>query len=747
MPWKKAPAPPPEAEISAPFNPHIRSGEGPVEPMQPIDADLRPDEETFRPGDPSLSVYARNEAAGGGGPARGGVPEGDQQDGAERDGDGREGGEREGGEQDGGAPAAIDIPTTEELGENDILFPSPSVDDIELPTKQQADDLPVGVISAYRHYAGEFLKHAQRHDIKIERYARYFEADFAAVAQAKEEYVAAEQAENTERQDELTKDMGGNPVGEYHMAAERLQRAHTAEAAADREIPLVDGIYEQARDVERQHLPAAKGGGSIPNATLKLRSLAAQADGGGLSEKKQAKIERQLAAARTKQGALLRARDESGRLGKLVKQAKLSEDALRVKRAGLKHDKQTVKKVKGRGVKLGAHLGKKALATAGSALLSTATLGVFSYTQEKTDGGYSSEKRATPIWVRAKDEMRRIRETAAKRPYGKVTSLHLALEGFGYIVKELRNILMSAALIAIGVSLIPGAAAIAGPIAGFCSTMAIALAALKLLIDAILASWSIIERARNSNARNSDLLTAQAARQGTDVLADAIAVGMAYGGAEIGNAVSDRSTDPFVAPHERFTEEGFSSTTGESLTPLESGNDRAAMAANVGSRQGAKAVGDGVREAAFVEPVASTSLQVTKMKHLRDGRRGADLPEGEAPAAADPASEPAWLKQAKEDEAEARRSSMDALITVHASKIKRFNSKTQTAMTTAARLAGAAPGLGDAEQEGEAQQQVDREEDARAVGGMAQALRDALADMSQLGNEVDNDQLRAHAFA
>ena len=684
--------------ISAPANVHVRSGAGGIEPLGAIDTSMRENDQDAALGDGNLSMFAREQVSG-----------------------------------EAGAPGAHqEFPDAEQLGENDILFPSPSADDISLPTKTELDDDPVGVIKAYTHYAGEFLKFTQRHDVKIERYARYFEADYEAVSMSKVEFEAAEAADDEAKQKELETGVGGNPITEFHYAEWRLERAHQAEHAADKEVPLVDGVYETARDVQKQH-GSAGGGKSITSTQARVDQYTQQATDPSASPKKKTKAQKQLADTSNQLVELNAAKEEGGRLGRLVKQAKMSEDLLRVKRAGLKSGKQEVKKGNKRGVSLGEHLKKKGGTAIASAALSAGTLGIVALNQEKVDGGYTTKRRVKWLWPRIKDEFQRIRETWDKRPYGAATSFHLGLEGFSFVVKELRNIFLSAALIALGISLIPGAGAVAGPIAGFCSTVAVGLAALKLVIDVILASWSVIARLTNSNARNSDLLTAQAARQGGDILVDTAAVGMAFGGAAIGNAVAGEEL--YSNPYERSQNGDFAGTTRD--VDYTDGRDIGAAAANVGSRTATGVVAEGAKEAAFVEPIASTSLQNTKMNHMRRGRRDAQHADIDRPAALPVEQDPTWVSQAKGDEAEARRSSLTALVTAHAAKIKRFHAKTQKLMSANRDLAGSAPKMSARAEEAEQQ------EDSSALVEVAGGFGAAMASAQALAAELPADRILA----
>ncbi|MGK0276052.1 MAG: hypothetical protein ACI9N0_002440 [Ilumatobacter sp.] len=726
--------------ISAPLNVHARRGEGEIESLDVIDSSDRPDNETFRLGDADLSPYARS------GP-------GEKSEQTALDADNPEMGKAP---QGGAVPGPHQsFPDAEELGENDLLFPSPSSADIDLPTKAALDDDPLGVVAAYANYAGTFLKHTQHHDIKIEKYARYFEADYESVGAAKGEFEVAERGGQSAKMTQLTEAIGGNPIAEFAQAEERLKHGHIAEAAADREVPLVDGIYEQARSIEKKHQKSA-GGRSITHTNQRIEELRSKRSDAAAKSNGKA-VAKHAEAVQKHQARLVElqaAGEDASSLGSLVKQSKISESALFVKRRGLKVDKSTVKKEKGRGVGFGAHYKAVAGTKVKSAALSAVSLGVYAYEQEKTDGGYASEMRTTTMWGRGKAELARIQEMAEKRPYGPVTSLHAVLEGFSFIVKEIRNLLGSVTLLAMAASVIPGPhQPICAAIAAMSGTIAIGLAALKLLIDMILASWSVIERIRNSNARNSNLLTAQATSQGTAVLSGAITVGMAFAGPAIGNEAGGAAgyEGSYLSPEERIAQGGTATTSGDTNVRLgESGaggrilGKGAAVGAKGGSSLAADAVGTVAGKAASHEEVnAAAAKEGLRQGMASQGRRKAQQEMPSEYGEGQQTEDPAWMKAAKADEAMARESSLDALITVHAAKIKRFHGKTQALMTSTMKMKSDAPAMASAAPAEDA----DAVQDNRSVIDLARGLGDVFGSVGGLSGDVDVEDIRAHAMA
>ncbi|MFT6761703.1 MAG: hypothetical protein ACJAXA_000349 [Candidatus Aldehydirespiratoraceae bacterium] len=728
-PWKHAapPAPAP-ATISAPANVHGRAGGGDVESLGYIEKDMD------RPNKKAQKLLGEDFGAGLA-PEERDKLHGEKAELAPLD---------ESNPELGMSPVGETVPgphqqfqDSEELGANDLLFPSPSIADIDLPTKAVLEDDPVGVISAYTTYAGQFLQHTQSHDVKIERYARFMEADFEFVAGTKEQFEAATAANDETKQKKLEKEVGGNPIGEFHLGKYRLERAHIAEAASDREVPLVDGIYEQARDNQKAYKKSA-GGRSITHIRARLEEHETQRDleAGKGNPKKVEKHHKAVMKHKSRLVVLEQARGEGTSLGKLVQQAKISESALRVKRMGLKEDKKTVKKVKGRAVGSLNHYGKLAGTKALSAVAAAATLGIVNFEQEKGEGGYSTSQRFTPMWTRMKGEFTRIQDMADKRPYGPATDLHVVMEILSIELKELRNVLGSAALIALAISLIPGAAVVAGPIASVLGTLSLGFAAVKLFVDLILASWSVIQRIRTSNDRNKMLLTSQATRQGVAVLEGAATMGMAFAGPALGNSVDGPSA--FADPTKGFVQPGAAATTA--------GASIGGKAANAGIKQagGLAAVAGG--KIAGNEKVNSAAAKQATMGAQAGQSRSAA--HGEMPSkfgSAGAAAGPEWLKQAQADEAAARKSSLDALVGTHSAKIKRFHSKTQALMVGTSKLSGIAPGLGKAAKK--KPEDGDLAEDSGTIVDMAKTLGRSLGSVAALSGDVDTDALRADVLA
>jgi hypothetical protein len=317
-------------------------------------------------------------------------------------------------------------------------------------------------------------------------------------------------------------------------------------------------------------------------------------------------------------------------------------------------------------------------------------------------------------------------------------------------------VLGAVTLLAIAASCAPFGPAwqsVCAAIAAMSGTIAIGLAALKLLIDMILASWSVIERIRNSNARNSNLLTSQATSQSTAVLSGAVTVGMAFAGPAIGNEAGGAAghKGSYLSPEERIAQGGTATTSGDTglhLMDPDAGErilgKGAAAGAKGGSEIAADAVGTGAGKVASSEHYnAAAAKEGLRRGMASQGRRKAqqEMPSkyGEGPQTEDPA----WMKAAKADEAMARESSLDALITVHAAMIKRFHGKTQALMTSTMKMKSDAPAMASAAPAEDA----DAVQENRSVIDLARGLGDVFGSVGGLSGDVDAEDIRAHAMA
>ncbi|MCA0457892.1 MAG: hypothetical protein LCI00_28255 [Chloroflexi bacterium] len=429
-------------------------------------------------------------------------------------------------------------------------------------TDAQMQD-PVTGLKNYREAAGKHLEEGKRHKFKILRYKTFIEADYlfikqkAATLVQQQETLIAEEAmaqksgmgaglgkKRAELEQQSKAEIGeGNPMLAVSRAEERVGKALNASLVAESELPLIAHAYDTI--VTLQEEANKKGGhgffGGHPEARIKhYEALLPNA-----GPKDAAKYRTKIHKHHLRVTAIKQARQDLARSQTLLGQAKLSEDMMAVKRRQLKAEKAAIKGGAGRAVTIGTHLKGKVTTGIGSAVASTATLGLIEYEQNKTDGGYNSKRERVSIIKSWERDWAQLKGVWAARPYGKLTALHLVFQGLGsLILKPLRKMFTAAALIFTGLSLIPPLAPITGPMAAFCSLVTIGLVAAKAAIDALLATWSALATALNKNAHHTDMLRGQTRGQATDVLMGGVAIGAAFATPAIGNAVGGKYYNP-----------------------------------------------------------------------------------------------------------------------------------------------------------------------------------------------------------
>ncbi len=453
-------------------------------------------------------------------------------------------------------PAKVSEPT-----EVKPMDPTSFNSDIVATDDQMKD--PITGLKNYRALAGKHLEEGKRHKFKILRYKTFIEADYLFVKQKAATLV--KQQEDLIAQEAMAKKSGmganlgrkradleiqskqeigeTNPMLAVSRSEERVGKALNASTVAESELPLIEHAYDTI--VTLQEESDQKGGhgffGGESEARIKQYEALLPTAGPNDAAKYRTKIHKH----HLRLTAIKQARKDLARSQILLGQAKLSEDMMSVKRRQLKADKAEIKGVAGRAAKFSSHLKGKVVTGIGSAVVSTATLGLIEYEQNKTDGGYNSKRERVSIIRSWERDWGAIKSVWAARPYGKLTALHLVFQGLGsLILKPLRKMFTAAALIFTGLSLIPPLAPVTGPIAAFCALVTIGLVAAKAALDTLLATWSALASALNKNAHNTDVLSGQTRAQATDALMGGVALGAAFATPAIGNAVGGQYYNP-----------------------------------------------------------------------------------------------------------------------------------------------------------------------------------------------------------
>ncbi|MDA8075434.1 MAG: hypothetical protein M0Z40_09420 [Actinomycetota bacterium] len=574
----------------------------------------------------------------------------------------------------------------------------PSVDKIPIPgvTPDLEQKDPYAAVSTYTTYTGGLLQQGQKHETKIETFARRIENEHVRAMAAKAEWDQLNKtlSENPDsktkkkaetRKKELEDRLGAKLLDERGVprgnvwsiimgtVEERTRVAQLARADADDDIPMIDGVYELARDAKKR-VQALTGGRSLAHTDKRLEVKAKKDDTTGMLKH----VTRSMNFPEATQTA--------HRVGLAAREAKLSADRLAVKTKELEVHNAGIDKIITMSMKAGTfvkYVARKGL----NAALGMATVSVLQIEQEQVrtekmnPTGQKSWK-VTGVWTRISRECEKAKELFAKKPYGRATSFHVALQLLNVILREARNIIA-------GIATIVGLAAIAAtplpPLAGALSTasvvlglIAAAIAAVKVVIGGILFSWSMIRRAISSNARNYNLLNEQIKGQGAEALSDATQVGMSFGAPALANAVGMLGTGAqYLNPVQQLQmgAQGMglmTHTTVSRTLLMKLGQTAAKTGSTAGSGLATGAVGTVLtgdaetRHSLEEGKRASVKVRATKEDAL--------LPKG---------IEPGWLKKARESEQSTRSAAIDSLITVHQAKIARFSDRTQALMQKA----------------------------------------------------------------
>jgi hypothetical protein len=455
---------------------------------------------------------------------------------------------------------------------------------------------PVLALKTYREAVGVTLREAKRDQFKIARYKAFLEADFiflktnvpillreeaslnsqvnANVTErdpAKKAKVKARlDAQHTKLTERKAKIKETDLPASVVKAETRLTNAHQANLIADNELPLVEHAYDSLVAMRHEGLEGVKHsklfGSGNPQARIDVHRRGiqfAEAEAANIlySAKKRAgfrekatKLRIKIAKQQKRVEAINKARTDLAKGEVLRGQAKLSQDLMRVKRKGLKAAKQEVKATE-RNVQIETHLKEKIKSAGLNLAVSTVSLGIYEIEQNKVDGGYTSKREVVSMLDVWKRDWAALKNVWKARPYGKMTAMHLFLQGLGtLILKPLRKVFTAAALIFAGLSLIPGLAVVTGPLSAFCSLVTMGLIAAKVALDVVLATWSSLTLALNKNAHNTDTLRGQATGQAMDALAGSMSLGAVIGVPAISNLHSVGGS--YVDPTQNLTQHG-----------------------------------------------------------------------------------------------------------------------------------------------------------------------------------------------
>jgi len=286
--------------------------------------------------------------------------------------------------------------------------------------------------------------------------------------------------------------------------------------------------------------------------------------------------------------------------------------------------------------------------------------------------------------------------------------------------------------------------------------------AVKALIDTVLLSWSAIQRAATANARKKDALQAQVIRQGfsagSGVLSLAASGLMPIAAQEISgvrtlNPVEQISNGLADGPKAML---GGSANLSDKLSSgrfEEAGLALAGKAVKPGAKGLGKIVtGSSAAAANILEDGAATSnrevLQDANARHHgRAGRQGPGLlgasraQQEQGPAAV----EPAWMQAARKDEADAKDTTLDALIASHSGKLGRLHQRTQALMLDNSKakaptrtMAKGLVGVGTAQQAQDAELAADATEGVDELGGPLLAALAEAADVAVLKQDASS---------
>ena len=690
--------------ISAPFNVTVRTGNKVRQPIQ-------------GPRSAQLAFSSRD----GTGPKMGATsPKEGAKTGLERE-------ERDRARQESGVQSpGIGVSSEHEHDPAVAKIPIPGV----TPELEEKD--PYAAVGVYVKYTGGLLQKTQKHETEIEVFARRIENEHVRAIAAKSEWDQLSQAiasagdgkaKKAEKRKRALEDRLGAKLLEkagvprssvwtvvMRIAEERTRVANLARQDADEDVPMVDGVYELARDAKKR-VQALTGGRSREHTTKRYGTKLDKDDFQGAIKHQKRYLNFPAAT------------DTARKVGLAAREAKLSADRLAVKKEELKVHNTSIDDAVPTAVKAGT-LFKWVARTGANAALGFVTATVVQVEQEqvrteKMSATSQKSWKITTISTRLDREISKASELFKKKPYGRVTSFHVGLQLFNVVLREVRNILAGIATL-VGIA---AAAAFAAPaVASVLTTIsvvlgliALAITAVKLVIEGILASWSVIRRALSSNARHYNLLNEQIKAQGGESLVDATKVGMSFASPALGNVVGLSGGATYLNPIQQLQHAqqglGFMTHTAVTRSILMTLGQ---TAANTGTTTASGLVAGTVNTKLTSGSDARHGLAEGARPQLktRTHEYDAGLPRGE---------EPAWIRKARESEKATRSSAIDSLVTAHQAKIGRFSERTQALMQKALEAKSAAA------KGSSATKQQDPEDSA----GKAKGVTGKLADLAQ----------------
>lgn len=578
---------------------------------------------------------------------------------------------------------------------------APTVAAVPIPgvDPKQDSEHPYQAVVGYEKYAGKLLQDAQRHDQRIETYARFVEADHVRLAKLHADYLQlGDGSKNAKKRKELEDKLGAKKLPAdareavwavaFDIAEERSRLAQVARLNANQDVPMIDGVYEQARDAKKQVFEQT--GGRAPAHTearkqSKYLEYVAEHEKGSkaVANGKQRKEPAKLAASLSKHKKRSRLTGDAiataTAVGLAVREAKLSEGRLFVKVSELDHHKKSIEDAVSAGdwLKDKAKFVGKKVAGVGFGMV---TAGLGAAEDVGSDGDEALGMKTTWLWNRLEGDFQKIVALDEKQPYGKATSFHMGLQFYNAVLREVRNVIAGLAMLCgiLGAAVAvfaPPVAVVMKAIGVALGLIALGLTAVKVVIDTVLATWTGIQRAATSNARNKNMLNAQGRSQAGELLTDAVSIGATFGAPAVANAgeLGKHGSSHFLSPLQQPTGSGFAASVAQ---------PGGSTWANVGQIAATKGVpmASGIGVKSLNQGAIADEMATEQGKHKATARPNAPAPRqapGPAPARG---QEPAWLKAARTSEQSTLEGSIGQLITKHSRERAAFHDKTQAMM-------------------------------------------------------------------
>jgi hypothetical protein len=558
---------------------------------------------------------------------------------------------------------------------------------------------PYQAVVGYEKFAGKLLQDAQRHDQRIETYGRFVESDHGRLAKLHAEYQQlGDGTKDAKKKKEMEDKLGAKKLPAearavvwavaFEIAEERSRLSQVARLNADTDVPMIDGVYEQARDAKKEvfeqtggrapaHTEARKKEKYLEYAAAHEKGSQAVAKGG--KRKEPTKLAASLSKHRKRSRLTGDAIATATSLGLAVREAKLSEGRLFVKVSELDHHKKSIEDAVSTGdwwSDKAKWLGKKGA----SAAFGVVTAGLGATADTGPDGDEKLGMKTTWLWDRLKDDIDKITTLDDKQPYGKATSFHMGLQLYNALLREARNLIAGVAtlcgILGAAVALFaPPVAVVLKAIGVALALIALGLTAVKLVIDAVLATWTAIQRGVTSNARNKNLLNAQGRGHAADLLTDSVSMASAFGAPALGNAgaLGQHGSSHFLQPWQQATPTGFAGSTAQA---------GGSTWANVGQIAATKVVPQagkiGVK--ALTEGGVQDEMATEMSKHRASPRPTVPAPQQNRPPGPGRGQEPEWLKAGRQSEQATLEASIGQLVSKHNGQRAAFHDKTQALM-------------------------------------------------------------------